>query len=81
MTTTLHASSSKKIGEQNVIGSKKNANHRAMTISIKPVNENNEFIGIGNYNNIYINSRMTNSFGDLKEEKLAEFYEFEDDFD
>ena len=52
-----------------------------MTISIKPVNENNEFIGIGNYNNIYINSRMTNSFGDLKEEKLAEFYEFEDDFD
>ena len=64
-----------------MIDTKKYPNHRTMTISLKSINENNEFIGIGNYNNIYVNSRMTNSFGDIKEEKLAEFYEFEDDFD
>ena len=31
--------------------------------------------------NIYINSRMTNSFGEIKEGQLEEFYQFEDDFD
>jgi hypothetical protein len=34
-----------------------------------------------NYNNIYTNSRMTNSFGDIKQEKLQEFHLIEDDFD
>ena len=52
-----------------------------MTISIKQVNQNKEYMGIENYDNIYINSRMTNSFGEMSEEKLNEFYEFEDDFD
>ena len=81
LTASMHISSSKKMGNQNMIDTKKYPNHRTMTISLKSINENNEFIGIGNYNNIYVNSRMTNSFGDIKEEKLAEFYEFEDDFD
>ena len=72
--------SSKKSGNQNNGETKKN-NQRAISVSLNTVNEKNEYMGIENYNNIYINSRMTNSFGDIKEEKLQEFYEFEDDFD
>jgi hypothetical protein len=36
-------------------------------------------IGTENYNNIFTNSRMTNSFGKMSEEELNEFYSFEDD--
>jgi hypothetical protein len=36
--------------------------------------------GTENYNNIITNTRMTNSFGNIKQEKLAEFYSIEDDF-
>lgn len=34
-----------------------------------------------NYDNILILSRLTNSFGEIQEEKLKEFLEFEDDFE
>ena len=34
-----------------------------------------------NYDNILIHSRFTNSFGEVQEEKLKEFLEFEDDFE
>ena len=37
-------------------------------------------LGIENYNNIFTNCRMTNSFGNIKEEKLTEFFSIEDDF-
>ena len=36
--------------------------------------------GTENYNNIYTNSRMTNSFGEMTEQQLSDFYSFEDDF-
>ena len=42
--------------------------------------DSNYNLGTENYNNIYTNSRMTNSFGDVTDEKLQDFYEFEDDF-
>ena len=35
---------------------------------------------VENYKNVYTNSRMTNSFGNITMEKLSEFYSFEDDF-
>lgn len=35
---------------------------------------------LGNLNNILSNSRLTNSFGNLPEQKLDEFYNIEDDF-
>ena len=76
-TTYVHLPS-KKIQNQN---KEKKNNHRSMTLSVKQVNQNKEYMGIENYDNIYINSRMTNSFGEMSEEKLNEFYEFEDDFD
>ena len=71
----------KKLGSQIVVETKKINKHRAMSISLKENDQNKEYMGIENYNNIYVNSRMTNSFGDIKEEKLMEFYKFEDDFD
>ena len=40
----------------------------------------NKACGTENYNNIYTNSRMINSFGELTTEELNEFYTFEDDF-
>ena len=73
----FHAS--KQISNQN-IGDKKN-NHRAQTFYIKQGKEIKEYVGIENYDNIYVNSRMTNSFGDIKQEKIVEFNEFKDDFD
>ena len=54
---------------------------RRMTVFSKPNDKNIEYLGIENYENIYVNSRMTNSFGEIKNEKLTEFYAFEDDFD
>jgi hypothetical protein len=36
---------------------------------------------IGNLNNILSHSRLTNSFGNLSENKLEEFYNIEDDFE
>ncbi len=42
--------------------------------------DSNYNLGTENYNNIYTNSRMTNSFGDVTDEKLQDFYEFDDDF-
>ncbi len=42
--------------------------------------ESNYNLGTENYNNIITNSRMTNSFGDMTDEKLKDFYEFGDDF-
>ena len=44
------------------------------------IGENINF-GTENYNNIYTNSRLTDSFGKLTEEELEDFYSFEDDFD
>ena len=77
---SVHFSSTKKVASQNP-GVSKKLNYRTMSLSLKSINESNEYVGIENYNNIYINSRMTNSFGEISEEKLADFYDFEDDFD
>ena len=79
MTTYLHSST--KIINQNLLDSKKNNILIRNSMNPKQIEENKILIGTENYNNIYINSRMTNSFGDIKEDKLEEFYEFEDDFD
>ena len=42
--------------------------------------ESHAFYGAETYSNIYINSRMTNSFKEMTKEQLDEFYSFEDDF-
>ena len=76
--TTSGKFSFKKNNNQN-FGDSKYPNHGPMTISLKPLNENKEYFLIENYDNIYVNSRITNSFGDISEEKLKEFYDFEDD--
>ena len=77
MTTTRLPT--KKIGSQNTTEIKSTS--RRMTVLSKPHDKNVEYLGIENYENIYVNSRMTNSFGEIKNEKLTEFYSFEDDFD
>ena len=77
MTTTRLPS--KKIGSLNTTEIKSTS--RRMTVLSKPHDKNVEYLGIENYENIYVNSRMTNSFGEIKNEKLTEFYSFEDDFD
>ena len=45
-------------------------------------NRNNltKYCGIENYSNIYIKSRITNSFGEINTKKLNEFYTIIDDF-
>ena len=40
----------------------------------------NEDKNISNLNNVYSQSRLTNSFGKISENKLEEFYKIEDDF-
>ena len=77
MTTTRLPT--KKIGNQNHTEIK--SSNRRMTVFSKPNDKNVEYLGIENYENIYVNSRMTNSFGEIKKEKLNDFYAFEDDFD
>ena len=57
---------------------KKNSNSVKMTTNSRI--DYNLNVGTENYNNIFTNSRMTNSFGNIKEEKLTEFYSIEDDF-
>ena len=37
-------------------------------------------MGMGNYNNIFTNSRMTNTFGEMSDKDLNAFYKFPDDF-
>ena len=71
-----------KKGTNQTINDNKNEKFlRTNSAYIKSNEEKNAYIGIENYNNIYINSRMTNSFGEIKEGQLEEFYQFEDDFD
>ena len=77
--TTARLLPTKKAGNQNSTEIK--STNRRMTVFSKPNDKNVEYLGIENYENIYVNSRMTNSFGEIKNEKLTEFYEFEDDFD
>ena len=77
--TTARLLPTKKAGNQNSTEIK--STNRRMTVFSKPNDKNVEYLGIENYENIYVNSRMTNSFGEIKDEKLNEFYEFEDDFD
>ena len=60
---------------------KRNNNALMGRMSVMAGGDNNINIGTENYNNIYTNSRMTNSFGNMTEEKLSEFYSFDDDFD
>ena len=60
---------------------KKNNNALLGRMSVMTGGDNTINIGTENYNNIYTNSRMTNSFGNMTDEKLSEFYSFEDDFD
>ena len=81
LTTSGNIHSSFKKGSNQNGNDSKNANHNPMTMSLKPLNENKEYFLIENYDNIYVNTRMTNSFGEITEEKLKEFYDFEDDFD
>jgi len=71
----------KKGTNQNINDNKNEKFLRTNSAYIKSNDEKNAYIGIENYNNIYINSRMTNSFGEIKEGQLEEFYQFEDDFD
>ena len=52
-----------------------------MSLKVGFKEENNEYYGAENYKNIYINSRMTNSFGEMSKEQLNEFYLFKDDLD
>ena len=78
MTTLYHSST--KLTNQNINEFKKNNIIMRNTVSMKLTDEKKIFPSNENYNNIYINSRITNSFGDIKEDKLEEFYEFEDDF-
>ena len=59
--------------------SKKN-NNPISRMSASSGTELNFNFGTENYNNIYTNSRMTNSFGEMTEKQLTEFYSFEDDF-
>ena len=42
--------------------------------------EERNILGANNFNNIYINTRITNTFGVINENKLNEFYLIEDDF-
>ena len=77
--TTARLLPTKKAGNQNSTEIK--STNRRMTVFSKPNDKNVEYLGIENYENIYVISRMTNSFGEIKDEKLNEFYEFEDDFD
>ena len=72
----------KKVGNQSTTEIKNiNRRHSFLISRQNEGNKNNEYLGIENYENIYVNSRLTNSFGDIKNEKLTEFYAFEDDFD
>ena len=62
---------------------KKNTNPKIGRLSVIPgmgISDNLNF-ATENYNNIYTNSRMTDSFGKLTEKELEDFYSFEDDFD
>ena len=77
--TTTRLLPTKKAGSLNSTDIK--FTNRRMSVFSKPNDKNVEYLGIENYENIYVNSRMTNSFGEIKNEKLTEFYEFEDDFD
>ena len=58
---------------------KKNNNPALLMRMSCRLGENVPNFGTENYNNIYTNSRMTNSFGKMTEEQLSEFYAFEDD--
>ena len=60
-----------------------NKNNQVMMRMSMKANKNGEqkYYGTKNYNNIYINSRMTNSFGEMTEKELEDFYNFQDDFD
>ena len=79
MRTSMHYSFGKKLANQN-LGDLKKLNYRNMSMSLKLISENNEYFGIENYKNIYINSRTTNSFGEVSKEILDEFYKIKDDF-
>ena len=52
-----------------------------MSVIVGLSQENNVYYGAENLSNIYINSRMTNSFGEITKEQLEEFYLFEDEID
>ena len=81
--------------KQNILPTKKgNSNLNGFEILFK--NNNNDHSGrfsinegkgdnnidfvVENYKNILTNSRITNSFGNITEEKLLDFYSFDDDF-
>ena len=51
-----------------------------MSVMVGVNDECHNYYGAENYSNIYINSRMTNSFKEMTKEQLDEFYSFEDDF-
>ena len=83
LTSNLFAS--QRLSHQNIldISGKKNENNALfgrMSLIAGAKENNNVTIKEENYNNIFTNSRMSNSFGDLREEKLTEFYSIEDDF-
>ena len=64
----------KRMSNQNI------AENQAKNNLRKTLEKKNKACGTEYYNNIYANSRMTNSFGELTTEELNEFYTFEDDF-
>ena len=61
---------------QNNLIDLKNTKIKSLTIDMSKFDKNKV-----NYDNILIHSRFTNSFGEVQEEKLKEFLEFEDDFE
>lgn len=69
----------------NINDGKKNLRLR-MSLGANKINKNNVINTKGenkkvNYDNILIHSRLTNSFGEIPENKLKEFLEIEDEFD
>ena len=67
----------------NLNSSRKNPNTSEQPIKNKLslLRKKTNVVKTENYNNIYTYSRLTNSFGDITDDELNEFYSFEDDFD
>ena len=62
-----------------ILFKKSNNNTLPGRLSVMVNNKDNN-INFKNYDNILTNLKMTNSFGNIIEEELSDFYSFEDDF-